>query len=178
MQDEGTWYLLNQVIDSYPPPPPSLTPLPRRGIPIGNVTSQVFANILLHELDRFVVHALRPLRYLRYGDDFLLICPTRADAGAARLAVIDFLRDELLLCLHPRNDVVVPARAGLRFCGYELFPTGRRLKEATARRWRQSLTFGNIGSYSGLVRSERRTKALREFSWRVLLHTAHARSRS
>jgi RNA-directed DNA polymerase len=166
--DERTWFLLDQVIDSYPSLVPSSNLPPQRGIPIGNVTSQVFANILLHELDRFVVHTLRPLRYLRYGDDFLSVWPTRADAEAARSAVSTFLRADLRLRLHPRNDVIVPARAGVRFCGYDIFHGGRRLKAGSAQRWRTHLRLGNFGSYAGLVRSEGCARSLRAFHWRVL----------
>lgn len=167
ISDERTWLLLDQVIDSYSLLPQSPTQ-PGMGIPIGNVTSQVFANIVLHELDRFVVHGLHPLRYLRYGDDFLLFFSDRAEAERCREVVRAFLRDELLLSVHVRNDIVVEARQGLRFCGYEIYPGGRRLKRATATRWKRRLAVGNIGSYAGLVRSERQEKFLREFHWRVL----------
>ena len=47
------------------------------GIPIGNLTSQIFANIYLHEFDRYVRHELRPSGYVRYGDDFVLFCASR-----------------------------------------------------------------------------------------------------
>ncbi len=164
--DEQTWFVLDRIIYSHPP----ATGLEsrRRGIPIGNVTSQIFANIVLHELDRFVIHVVRPLRYLRYGDDFLLFVSGKAEAQHARRAVTAFLHDELRLHVHPRNDVIVAARRGLHFCGYDLFPTGRRLRPATAARWQARLRPGNIGSYHGLVRSERRVRGLRHFHWLVL----------
>ena len=99
---------------------------------------------------------------------------TRRQRSASILAnstyTADFLSDNLRLRLHPRNDVIIPARAGVRFCGYEVFPRGRRLKRATAQRWHRYLRLGNLGSYDGLVRTEGRSKSLREFHWHVLRH--------
>ncbi len=170
VRDERTWFMLDQVIDSYPTAMSGCLSgeSSQRGIPIGNVTSQVFANIVLNELDRFVVHTVRPLRYLRYGDDFLLFAARPAEAAHYRDIVSRFLRDNLRLRVHGRNNVIVPACRGLHFCGYDLFPTGRRLRPATAARMEANLRFGNIGSYFGLALSERREKPLRVFHWRVL----------
>jgi RNA-directed DNA polymerase len=163
---EQAWFVLDQIIDSSPPATGSGSR--RCGIPIGNVTSQVFANIILHELDRFVVHVVRPLRYLRYGDDFLLFVSGKAEVQNARQAVTAFLCHELQLRVHPRHDVIVAARRGLHFCGYDLFPTGRRLRAGTAARWQAQLRPGNIGSYHGLVRSEHCERSLKLFHWLVL----------
>ena len=157
INDPVNWFLLDQIIDSCP-----------MGIPIGNVTSQIFSNIILNELDRFIVHAVRPLRYLRYGDDFLLFFNNRSDAERHRCAVADFLKNALRLSLHPRNDIIVPARAGLRFCGYEIFATGRRLRKGAVRRMYERMRPGNVGSYSGLVRSEHCGKTMKLFHWHVL----------
>lgn len=68
--DETVMWLCQEVIDGY-----SIKPV--QGIPIGNLTSQLFANIYLHESDCFVRHHLKPQAYVRYGDDFILFYPTR-----------------------------------------------------------------------------------------------------
>jgi RNA-directed DNA polymerase len=156
IHDERMWYLLDQVIDSYSP-----------GIPIGNLTSQIFSNIILHELDRFVVHTVKPLRYLRYGDDVLVFVANQEIAHHVRGHVVMFLKDALKLQVHAHNDVIVSASQGLLFCGYELFSTGRRLKRATVPRVLKRVRYGNIGSYHGLIRSERNAKSLRLFHWRI-----------
>jgi hypothetical protein len=165
--DPTAWFLLDQVIDSYPAPA-DLDRDRGRGIPIGNVTSQVFANIVLHELDRFVVHAIQPLRYLRYGDDFLLVAYDHRVAMGYRAHVTTFLYKALLFTVHDRNDIIIPSAKGLNFCGYDIFPTGRRLKRATEVRWRRLLCPGNIGSYHGLVSSQVLARKLRSFHWDVL----------
>lgn len=138
-----------------------------RGIPIGNVTSQIFANIILHEFDRFVVHTLHPSRYLRYGDDFLLIGRSACELEEYRERAAVFLRQALQLGLHPRNDLIVPIRRGVRFLGQEMFPKGRRLVRRTRRRWEERLRLGNIASYHGLVRNLRSAKVMRLFHWKV-----------
>src|SRR3990167_6615063 len=86
-----------------------------RGIAIGNVTSQIFSNIYLNELDRYVKHTLRIKKYLRYGDDFVIFTDSRDAAVQYRELMKTFLHDQLFLDLHSRNDVIFPCNEGLKF---------------------------------------------------------------
>lgn len=140
----------------------------RKGIPIGNVTSQIFANIYLHELDRFVKHDLRVRGYLRYGDDFVLFGHDRKTIEEWRIAVIAFLSDHLRLSLHSRNDVLLPCRRGLRFLGYEIFPSGRRLRKRMKRRMECRLDLRNLSSYRGMMLAQENSKCMRLFNWQTL----------
>lgn len=136
------------------------------GIPIGNLTSQIFANIYLNELDRAIVHTLRPQAYLRYGDDFVVFVPTQEDTEAVQAAVTTFCADELSLTINPKQDVIVPVRRGLYFLGVEIFPTGRRLR---ARHWQRivdRLNLGNVASYRELI-ARHSPNELRWFNWLV-----------
>ncbi len=83
-----TLNLCNQIIRSY-------RVTPGVGIPIGNLTSQIFANIYLNEFDRYVRHVLKPLAYVRYGDDMVLWCRTRQQAELLRRQAFDFLASHL-----------------------------------------------------------------------------------
>lgn len=81
--DETAQKLLDNVLGSYAYNGESVSQSvsqSRRGIPIGNLTSQIFANIYLNEFDRFVRHTLKPLGYIRYGDDFVLFTNNEAEA--------------------------------------------------------------------------------------------------
>jgi retron-type reverse transcriptase len=103
-----------------------------RGLPIGNLTSQHWANLYLHPLDIFVKQELRCPAYLRYSDDFLLFAADKPTLHHWRVEVIDFLRD-LRLTLHERKAQVFPVRNGVDFLGWRLFPHYRRLRRDNVR---------------------------------------------
>ena len=105
-----------------------------RGLPIGNLTSQFWANVYLHELDKFVKHSLRWPAYLRYSDDFLLFGDDKADLHRCRVAIADFLVP-LRLRLHERKCVVFPTETGVDFVGFRVYPTHLRLRRDNVRRF-------------------------------------------
>lgn len=169
VNDERTLQLLSEVIGSYDSS--TVTGVmreARRGIPIGNVTSQIFANIYLHEFDRFVKHDLRIRGYVRYGDDFVFFAHSKEALEAASRAATDFLIDRLHMPLHPRNNVLLPCKRGLHFLGYQTFTNGRRLPGRTWNKILRRLDLINAASYQGLMRSERNEKRMRRFEWEVL----------
>jgi RNA-directed DNA polymerase len=106
-----------------------------RGLPIGNLTSQFWANVYLHELDRFVKHQLRCPAYLRYMDDFVLFSDDKVQLQDWKLAVRGFLASRLRLVLHPKKSLVFPVKVGVDFCGFRLYPTHRRLRRSSVRRF-------------------------------------------
>jgi len=110
-----------------------------RGLPIGNLTSQNWANVYLTDLDQFVKHDLRCRAYLRYSDDFLLFAGDKATLWAWRAELADFVQS-LRLTLHEGRAQVYPVRAGIPWLGFRVFPTHRRLRrrnvKAFARRLR------------------------------------------
>lgn len=109
--------------------------LRRRGLPIGNLTSQFFANVYLHELDKFAKQSLHCKVYLRYMDDFVLFCDDKARLRVWKDAIRSFLETELRLVLHPRKSVIFPVTEGLDFCGFRIYPTHRRLRRSSVRRF-------------------------------------------
>jgi retron-type reverse transcriptase len=96
----------------------------RRGLPIGNLTSQVFANLYLDGLDHFCAEVLRA-PYLRYVDDFALFHDDPAVLADWRARIARFLEGRRLL-LHPRKTVIQPSAAPADFLGYTLIEGGRR----------------------------------------------------
>jgi len=113
-----------------------------RGLPIGNLTSQFWANCYLNELDQFVKRDLRCPAYLRYVDDFLLFNDQKKQLWAWKHAIVERLAG-LRLTLHARSSTVYPVRHGIPFLGFVTYPTHRLLKRrnglAFARRFRQHL---------------------------------------
>lgn len=137
-------------------------------MPIGNLTSQIFANIYLNELDRFAKHTIKPQAYLRYGDDFIIISENLDQLKRNRAKIIEFLKEKLRLEINAKNDIIVKARQGLKFLGVEIFPAGRRLNKRNWRQAKAKISHKNIVSYSGLIKQHCKEKRIKEFSWIIL----------
>ncbi len=90
----------------------------RRGVPIGNLTSQFFANVYLNELDQFVKHRLRCRYYIRYTDDFVLLHSSREKLADWMEEIRRFLESKLRLRLNPRGIKLRPVSDGIDFLGY------------------------------------------------------------
>jgi len=110
-----------------------------RGMPIGNLTSQVFANVYLDALDHFVKEVLRVRHYIRYMDDFLLLASDRTEARERLAAVRIFLSEHLRLALNPRRIIVAPIDEPCDLVGYVHHSGGRsRVRRRSVRRlWRR-----------------------------------------
>ncbi len=126
-----------------------------KGIPLGNLTSQLFANVYLNALDQFVKHDLRCKYYIRYADDFVVLSEDR-DWLVKQLPKIDtFLWDMLRLLLHPKKIELRTFASGVDFLGWNHWPSHRTLrtvtKERMFRRLLQKPTEPVFGSYSGLL---------------------------
>ena len=110
-----------------------------RGLPIGNLTSQFFANVYLNELDQFIKHRLKACYYLRYVDDFVLLHHSPAQLLAWRDAIEGFLREHLGLQLKERTPPR-PIVTGMDFLGYIVRPHYRLVRRRTVRRMHSVLT--------------------------------------
>ena len=108
----------------------------RRGLPIGNLTSQWFANWYLNDLDHLVTSRLGVGGYVRYCDDFVLLDDDRGRLRERRREVVAFLASKRLR-LHEGRRAVVPVRAGLRFVGYRIWKTHRLVRKANVRQFRR-----------------------------------------
>ena len=105
---------------------------PGKGIPIGNITSQVFANVYLHELDRHAVHTLHLPSYFRYADDVLLLGGSRSKVEAVAEQLRTFAHDALALDLLLRPSRLLSQ--GADFLGSVLWPYGRTVRRQTRTR--------------------------------------------
>lgn len=137
--DSGAGILTDEYPLQWFPGDDLFTPLERaRGLPIGNLTSQFWANVLLNELDHFVKETRQRQAYLRYVDDFLIFGRDKAELWEVRDAIGDYLA-WLRLSLHPRKCHVMPTASGVPFLGFRLYPTHRRLLSDGLRRARRRL---------------------------------------
>ncbi len=105
-----------------------------KGIPIGNLTSQLFANIYMNEFDQFIKHDLKVKYYLRYTDDFAIVSKSREYLENLLPRIAEFLKERLALQLHPQKIILRPSHQGIDFLGYVILPHHRALRTKTKRR--------------------------------------------
>jgi len=117
VKDEDINWLINNVIDSF-----NSEGCFGKGIPLGNLTSQIFSNIYLNELDQLVKHKLKEKYYLRYADDFLILTADSKRHKDYLKTIRELLEDNLKLELHPKKISARKLTWGIDFCGYIVLP--------------------------------------------------------
>ena len=135
------------------------------GNPVGNLTSQLFANVYGHRLDMFIKHTLKVKYYIRYMDDFIILSDNLPQLREWFRRIEEFLETEMLLHLNPKSTILY-AGNGIDFCGYIHFPDHRKVRKASIRRLKQSVKEYKAGEIS------------REYFYRVIEsrkgHLGHA----
>lgn len=121
-----------------------------RGIPLGNLTSQLFANTYLHELDRYAKVFLLERYYLRYCDDFIILSESRQRLSGVTQNIDEFLKKTLSLQLHPKKVFIRTWTQGVDFLGYVLFPHATAIRVKTAARMLRRANENNRASYLGV----------------------------
>ena len=119
-----------------------------RGMPIGNLTSQFFANIYLNELDYFVKHKLKAEYYIRYVDDFVILHNSRKQLERWKNQIDNFLKLRLKLELHPEKSRIIPLSRGIDFVGFRNFYYHKLLRKRNIRNIQRKIwlyTNGKIG---------------------------------
>lgn len=137
------------------------------GIPIGNYTSQYFANIYLNELDHFVKETLRIKYYVRYMDDFVILTKDREEAKEIFLKISNFLNEFLSLELNKKSKYY-PSALGVDFCGYKIFETHVLLRKRSKKDIRKKIKRWNK------MKHLNKSVQLSWNSW--LAHSSHANS--
>lgn len=120
-----TLWLLDLIIDS--------SPEGERGIPLGNVTSQDFANIYLNELDQFVKRFLKVRYYVRYMDDSIAIVDGRDNAKRILNKMKNFIENRLNLAANPKKSQIFPLKQGVNAYGYKIWTTHRLVRDESKR---------------------------------------------
>ncbi len=126
--DKNIFCLIEKVVCSFN------SGVSKKGLPLGNLTSQLFANIYLSELDQFMKHQLKARHYLRYADDFVIIDCDQDYLLEMTPKISDFLAEKLKLELHPNKVFVKTIASGVDFLGWVNFPRYRVLRTVTKRR--------------------------------------------
>lgn len=164
--DKKVIWLIEEILNS------SYEKGPGVGIPIGNLTSQLFANIYLNELDQFIKHTLRIRYYLRYMDDFLILDYNKKKLQEIKIFIQEFLGKILELELHPKKANVFPVEKGVDFLGYQIFGNYRLLRKSTVKRFIKRTKKYQKQLYHGLIFHKKIDISVR--SW--VAYAKHARS--
>ncbi len=161
-KDSATFNLLTETISSF-----SFVPGGRVGIPIGNLTSQIFANIYLNELDRYMKHELGVKGDLRYGDDFIVVENDLVRLEHIQAETIRFLNEKLKLQVNQGRNKIMKTSQGLQILGVKIWPSGRVFNKRNQARIYRRLTHENVSSYYGLINKHGNSKQRKIFDWTV-----------
>ncbi|MFH1956197.1 MAG: reverse transcriptase domain-containing protein, partial [Patescibacteria group bacterium] len=146
IKDKNAIWLIEKIIMSF-----------KIGLPLGNVTSQIFANIYLNELDQFVKHNLKIKYYIRYCDDFIILNESKEYLNNLIKPINDFLNSNLKLNLHSNKIVIRKYSQGIDFLGYVVLPYHRVLRTKTKKRILKKIknnpqNIQSINSYLGVLK--------------------------
>jgi retron-type reverse transcriptase len=130
IRDRHVLNLINTIIDSFE--------MEGKGIPIGALTSQLFANAYLDPLDHFIKEKCRIKYYARYMDDFVIIHHDKSYLRDLMGEINNFVKDRLNLALNPKSGIF-PGKHGIDFCGYRIWPSHIKARKSTLKRAKRRL---------------------------------------
>lgn len=166
--DEDVRWLVDKILSSF-----QSQEKEAKGIPLGNLTSQIFANIYMNKLDQFIKHNLKIKYYLRYADDFIILDKNRAFLYRCINTLKQFLSEELKLELHPNKSIFRRFKWGIDFCGYIVLPyyilprtkTKRRIFKKILRTETANQSLQSYLGYFSHAKSYRSTQLLKNIFW-------------
>ena len=100
-----------------------------KGMPLGNYTSQFFANVYLNELDYFVKHTLKVKYYVRYVDDFVILHHSAKQLQICKERINNFIKENLRISLHPQKSHIIPLSRGVDFVGFRNYNYHKLLRK-------------------------------------------------
>jgi RNA-directed DNA polymerase len=142
--------LLEEIVGSYSTPNP-VGGGRFQGLPIGNLTSQLFANVYLDAFDHFIKDELQVKHYIRYTDDAVILSSDPAELQWLLPFIEQWLWHERRLTLHPNKTIIHKLSQGIDFLGYVTLPHHRVLRTKTKRRMLRRVNAVNLPSYVGLL---------------------------
>jgi len=142
---EKTLAIIKEIIESH------IFSGPEKGIPLGNITSQIFANIYLNILDNYVKKELKCRFYVRYNDDFVIISESENELEKIRSKIISFVGDTLLLQIPLEKTCIRKISWGVDYLGFTILPKAVLLRNKTKNKMYANLSAKNIHSYFGIL---------------------------
>ena len=131
IKDRNVIWLIKQILDNFE------SQINGKGMPLGNLTSQFFANVYLNELDQFVKNKLKAKYYIRYVDDFVILNNDKERLLEYKNKISKYLK-YLKLELHPSKSNILPLRNGVTFLGYRIFYHHKLLRKSNLRKFNRT----------------------------------------
>ena len=156
IKDDDFLWLISKILNSF-------SKTPGKGLPLGNVTSQLFANAYLNELDQYVKHYLKVKCYLRYCDDFIVLDHDPQYLLELGYKINEFLEEHLALSLHPNKVILKKYRQGIDFLGYIVLPYHRVIRTKTRNRAINKITSKREESDDNLISQESLRQSLNSY---------------
>lgn len=135
----------------------------RKGLPIGNLTSQIFANIFLDKFDWFIKKQLRIRYYFRYADDFIIVHSDAAYLEKITILIEEFLKTKLNLELHPRKIQIRKLKQGVDFLGYVILPHYTALRTKTKKRMFKKIKLNKEKLKQGIISEESFSQSMQSY---------------
>jgi len=142
----------------------------QKGMPLGNLTSQFFANVYLNELDQFVKHELKSKYYLRYVDDFVIFHESKEQLEFWKYEINKFLEDKLSIELHPSKSHILLLSSGINFLGFRIFPHHKLVRKSNLKNFERKFNNMKILFDEGIIGREKSLQSLE--GW--LAYCSHA----
>jgi len=142
---EKTFAVIKEIISSY------VFSEPGKGIPLGNITSQIMANIYLNVLDKYVKKELKSRFYVRYNDDFIIISESAEELEEIRTKIISFVKDKLSLEIPLEKTSLRKIGWGVDFLGFTILPEAVLLRNKTKNKMYSNINSQNLCSYFGIL---------------------------
>ncbi len=138
----------------------------QKGMPLGNLTSQFFANVYLNKLDYFVKHTLKAQFYIRYVDDFVILHSSKEQLQRWKEQIDKFLREKLKIELHPQKSRIISLSMGIDFVGFRSFYFYRLIRKRNIKKMQKRITEleNNEISYWKLIESYQGWQAYAKWS--------------
>ncbi|OHA95896.1 MAG: hypothetical protein A3C62_01905 [Candidatus Zambryskibacteria bacterium RIFCSPHIGHO2_02_FULL_39_16] len=150
IDDKDTNWLISKIVTSFH------SAKSGKGLPLGNLTSQLLVNIYMNEFDQYIKHNLKVKYYIRYADDFVITMIYRSELENLLPELRNFLKERLKLSLHPDKVFIKTLASGIDFLGWVHFPDHRVLRTTTKRRMVKNLSKNysqeTIALYHGLLK--------------------------
>lgn len=149
VKDARTTALIRNIVASFH------STAPGKGLPLGNLTSQLLVNVYMNEFDQFAKHGLKGHHYIRYADDFVFMSEDRQWLEGLIPQIAKFLEEKLSLKLHPGKVYIKTLVSGVDFLGWVHFKDHRVLRTASKRRMARNLAQDRrkerLQSYRGML---------------------------
>ena len=158
IRDRDFLWLCEEIVNSF-----HHEATPGKGLPIGNLTSQIFTNIYLNVFDQFIKHDLQRKEYVRYADDFVILATNKEELEGLIPILRTFLAEKLELDLHPRKVTIRPLKQGVDFLGYVLLKYHTALRTKTKRRMLRKMRLRHDELYIGKISSGEFNQSLQSY---------------